>query len=294
MTTTMRVEVPLRWGDMDAQAHVNNGMVAEYLQEARVDFLHAAGVTEMLETGVVVISHQIEYLAPITYSPRPVVVDLGITHIGGARFEVAYLLSHDGVECARARSVLCPFDLASQQVRRLSAGERGWFERHRIEVEPFRDLQAPALLGRGVAHPLRPRWSDVDRFGHVNNVRLFDYVQEARIAASSWVDPSMLRHGSSLDPAHAAEEHSLWLVARQDVEYLAQIPYRVEPYRVDTGVARLGNSSVTFAAEVVDPLAEDQVLVRARTVLVCADDEGRPKQLPATTRSRLGRELVRD
>ena len=33
------VEVALRWGDMDAQAHVNNATYVDYLQEARVDML---------------------------------------------------------------------------------------------------------------------------------------------------------------------------------------------------------------------------------------------------------------
>ena len=30
---------PLRWGDLDAQGHVNNAVVVDYLQEARVAFL---------------------------------------------------------------------------------------------------------------------------------------------------------------------------------------------------------------------------------------------------------------
>ncbi|MGJ6981462.1 acyl-CoA thioesterase [Aestuariimicrobium soli] len=273
------MEVPLRWGDMDAQAHVNNGMFAEYLQEARVDFLHAAGVTQMLETGVVVIGHQLEYLSPIAWSPSPVVVDLGITAIGAARFEVAYRISHDDRVCARARSVLCPFDLEEQRPRRLTAEERHWFDQHRIEVDAFRDLTAPPLGGRGVGHTLRPRWSDVDRFGHVNNVRLFDYVQEARIAAY---------------PIDAApdDDPQLWLVARQDVDYVGQIPYRVEPYRVDVAPVAVGTTSCTFAAEVVDPLAGDRVLARARTVLVCADGAGRPRTLPPHVADRLGREKV--
>ncbi len=30
---------PLRWGDMDAQGHLNNAAFVDYLQEARVDYL---------------------------------------------------------------------------------------------------------------------------------------------------------------------------------------------------------------------------------------------------------------
>lgn len=266
--------MPLRWGDMDAQKHVNNSMFAEYLQEARVDFLHAAGVTEMLETGVVVVSHQIEYLGPITYSPEPVIVDLGITQIGAARFEVSYLISHDNRLCARARSVLCPFDLASQSLRRLTPDERDWFEQHRIDVEPFRRVAAVPLEGRGAVHLLRPRWSDVDRFGHVNNVRLFDYVQEARISV------------------FPVDSRAVWLVARQDVDFIAQIPYRVQPYRVHVAPVHVGSSSTTFATEVCDPLEGDRLLARASTVLVHADERGRPTPLPDDIREKLARDML--
>ena len=53
---------------MDAQGHVNNAAYVDYLQEARVDFLLSGSpvLHEMLDTGVVVASHQVEYLRPIT------------------------------------------------------------------------------------------------------------------------------------------------------------------------------------------------------------------------------------
>ena len=35
--------------------------------------------------------------------------------------------------------------------------------------------------GRGTRLPMRVRWSDVDAYGHVNNVKYFEYFQEARI-----------------------------------------------------------------------------------------------------------------
>ncbi len=31
-------------------------------------------------------------------------------------------------------------------------------------------------------YPMLVRWSDIDSYDHVNNVRYFDYFQEARIA----------------------------------------------------------------------------------------------------------------
>ena len=45
---------------------------------------------------------------------------------------------------------------------------------------------ASGRRGWAGAHPLRTwlgvRWSDLDSYGHVNNVKFYDYVQEARVA----------------------------------------------------------------------------------------------------------------
>ena len=120
------VEVPLRWGDLDAQGHVNNARFIDYLQEARADFLLGSPVSHLLGGGMVVVSHQIEYLAPIEYRDEPVLVDVAVLSCGGAQIELGYRLHHQGRCCARARTRLCPYDLTEQRVRRLSGAERAW------------------------------------------------------------------------------------------------------------------------------------------------------------------------
>ncbi len=62
------VDVPLRWGDMDAQGHVNNAGIVDYLQEARVDFLLIGEKGHLLEGGVVVTRHEVVYKRPIVFS----------------------------------------------------------------------------------------------------------------------------------------------------------------------------------------------------------------------------------
>ena len=108
------------------------------------------------------------------------------------------------------------------------------------------------------------RWSDLDPYGHVNNVRVFDFVAEARIR--------MNPHASG----------NTWMVARQDVDYLGQITHRVEPYLVRSAIGRVGRTSLTIIAEVVDPIG-GAVAARTATVLVCGDASGRPVPLPAET-----------
>ena len=118
------VEVPLRWGDMDAQAHVNNAGFIDYLQEARVDFLLASPVAYLLGGGIIVVSHQIEYRAPIAFSTSPVVAEVTVAAVKGAVLELAYTLSHDGAVAAIARTRLCPYDFEKGCVRRLTTEER--------------------------------------------------------------------------------------------------------------------------------------------------------------------------
>ena len=111
---------------------------------------------------------------------------------------------------------------------------------------------------------------------------MYDYLQQARVTATTAWDPTMARAGAE------GSEH-LWLVARQDVDYVAQIEHRLEPYAVRIAPVRLGTSSLTLAAEIVDG---DSVLVRGRTVLVCADKDFSPVPLSEETRAQLGLYIV--
>ncbi|MGH3387107.1 MAG: acyl-CoA thioesterase [Nocardioidaceae bacterium] len=110
-------------------------------------------------------------------------------------------------------------------------------------------------------YPCRVRWSDVDRYGHVNNVKYFEYVQEARVAFMSALAEDTLvdlRGGST------------FVVARQDVDYKRPILFRSEPYQIETVVTLVGTSSYHLQAEILDG---DQLLARARTVVVAFDQQ---------------------
>ncbi|SJN45769.1 acyl-CoA thioesterase [Luteococcus japonicus] len=276
------LDVPVRWTDLDLQGHVNNTLVAEYLQEARTALMEAGPNSHMVSGGIVVVGHSVEYLRSIGFGEQPLVAQVGVFGVGASRFNAKYELWQGGELCARATTALCPFDFDAQRPRRLTVGERAWFVEVAGEAPESRPLSVPALEGRGHVHPFQVRWGDVDRYGHVNNVRHFDYVQEARIAATTSADPSMRRDGGQVR----------WVVARQDVDYVGQISHRMQPYAVHTTIAGLGRTSYTLAAEIVDPLADGQVLARARTVQVCTDASGVKRELPQSTREALGRMLV--
>lgn len=268
---TFTAEIPLRWSDLDAQGHVNNALVVDYLQEARVAFLRSGIASPLLDSGVVVVGHRVEYRSPIAYADVPVRVELGVSALGGARIELAYRVLQDGKPCVNARTVLTPFNFNEQRPQRLSPEHRAFFDAHRIEAEALRPLAFPPLGGVGTPVPLAVRWTDLDSYGHVNNAKVFDFLQQARVTATTaWV-PAMARAG-------APGSERMWLVARQDVDYLVQLPHRMEPFEVRVAPVAVGTTSLTVEAEVTDP-ADGTVFARGVTVLVSADAHGRPTPL---------------
>ena len=245
---------PMRWGDMDAQGHINNAAYLDYLQEARVAFLLSGSpvLHRLLDSGVLVTNHQLEYIKPVIFSDQPLTTALWVDAIGGSRFSIGYDV-HDGDDlAARARTGVVPFDLASNTLRRLTADERQLLARSLAPAEPLRPLPKAAVRD-GHRYPLTVRWSDLDSYGHVNNVKYYDYIQEARI--------------SVIKTTIGWQSGAVWMVVRQDLEYLTPIDFRTEPYEVCTAVVAVGNRSFTLAAEIRDPLS-NTAFATARTVVV--------------------------
>jgi acyl-CoA thioester hydrolase len=121
--------------------------------------------------------------------------------------------------------------------------------------------------------PLHTRFSDVDIYGHVNNVKYFEYYQEARLAFLT-----------SLGRAEDAGQFAV-VVARVDVDYKRPILFRTEPYAVESWVTRVGKSSFGLAAQIKDG---DTVLSQAEAVLVTFDLESQAaRPLTDTERERL-------
>jgi acyl-CoA thioester hydrolase len=273
---------PVRWADLDALGHVNNVTYTDYLQEARVDMLreHAPmrGGEELAEAAVVV-RHEVDFVAPLQYRAVPVRIEVWVTQTRAATFTLGYEILDVAVDGSRrvyvrARTVLSPYVIAEERPRRITDRERAVLEGLR-EAEPA----APAPQGDQAAGPrdrydLHVRFSDVDVYRHVNNVKYLEYYQEARIAM-------MQRRG-----AWAPDEGPAGLVvARMEVDYRRPILLRPEPYRVESWVARVGRTSFTVGAEILDG---NELLSRSRSVLVAFDPAtGRPEAMPAQRRSRL-------
>ena len=133
------------------------------------------------------------------------------------------------------------------------------------------------------AYECHVRFSDVDVYGHVNNVKYFEFYQEARIAFVQSLA------GGLFDP----ESSNRQVVARIDVDYKRPILFRPEPYAVETWVNRVGASSYDLGCRITGGKADDTVYSTAEVVLVAFDkDTGRSRPLSDEERSRLEKALA--
>jgi acyl-CoA thioester hydrolase len=119
------------------------------------------------------------------------------------------------------------------------------------------------------------RFSDVDVYGHVNNVKYFEYYQEARIAfIASLADGDV--------------DSIRQVVARIDVDYRRPILFRPEPYAVESWVTRIGTSSYDLSSRIVDGPAGGETYSQAEVRLVAYDlASQRSRPLTDVERSRL-------
>jgi len=107
----LHIQIPLRWSDFDAYAHVNNAEMLRLLEEARIQAFWRPdeGVEPVSEIAILdarpgaetislIARQEIEYLAPIPYMRAPIDIEMWIGRIGGASLEICYeLYSPEGV-----------------------------------------------------------------------------------------------------------------------------------------------------------------------------------------------------
>lgn len=136
--------------------------------------------------------------------------------------------------------------------------------------------------------PIRLRWSDFDAYAHVNNAEMLRLLEEARIEAFWRPDgegDADARPTAVLDARPGAA--TLTLIARQEIEYLAPIPYLRSPIDIEMWIGRIGGASIEICYEVYSPEGvEPRILYTvASTTLVMVDAaSGRPARVPEDMR----------
>ncbi|WP_394253372.1 acyl-CoA thioesterase [Arthrobacter pityocampae] len=123
--------------------------------------------------------------------------------------------------------------------------------------------------------PLQLRFGDEDSYGHVNNVRFLQFLEDARLSLMHEPQPG----GSFMeliDPDHYT------LVGRQEIEYRSPLSVSMEPAAVDLWVTAVGGSSFDLGYTVRDRVADEgstTSAVAATTMVLVSRSTGRPVRL---------------
>jgi acyl-CoA thioester hydrolase len=208
------------------------------------------------------VRHEVSYLAPLTFRFGPVSIECWVTEVRAASFTMAYEIFDEDESGARttyvrASTVLTPYVFATERPRRLTAEEKDVLAPFVEEGGPKSARIAPVTAWGPGHFALHVRFSDVDVYGHVNNVKYFEYLQEARIPLMR----DLVEHVPGAGDIRV-------VVAQTDVDYKVPILFRPEPYDVWSRVTHVGTRSFTVESEIRDG---ETVLSRARVVLVCFD-----------------------
>jgi acyl-CoA thioester hydrolase len=140
--------------------------------------------------------------------------------------------------------------------------------------------------------PIHLRWGDLDALNHVNNTSMLKLLEEARLRAF-W-RPEAGQEGpptAVLETGLSTAGETVMLIARQEIEYLAPVPYGQRPLEVQLWIGHMGGSSIDVCYEVYSPAGDEPQTLYARAtsaVVVVSADTGRPTRLTARMREAWG------
>jgi acyl-CoA thioester hydrolase len=128
--------IVVRWRDMDAYGHVNNGVYLNYLEEARDRWVQEV-LGPVADTWDFVLARvAIDFRSELKQDDGEIVVRCRLESIGRSSVRTREaILKADGTVSAEAESVVVPRDPATGRSRPLTAEERAVLERE-LETEP--------------------------------------------------------------------------------------------------------------------------------------------------------------
>ena len=128
--------IKIRWRDMDAYGHVNNGVYLNFLEEARDRWVQEA-LGAIADTWDFVLARVvIDFRSELKQDDGEIVVRCALDSVGRSSIRTREaILKADGTISAEAESVIVPRDPATGRSRPLTDQERTALEAE-LEAEP--------------------------------------------------------------------------------------------------------------------------------------------------------------
>jgi acyl-CoA thioester hydrolase len=136
-----RTRIEVRFRDIDSFGHVNNAVIASYVEQARIRYLRdVIGADPVGNMPLILGMLKIDYLSPVFFEDA---VEIGsrVDWIGNSSIAMSHLLAAADRELARSSSVLVAYDYAAARPMRVPDEWRATFAEHegRALDKPGRD-----------------------------------------------------------------------------------------------------------------------------------------------------------
>ena len=124
------IEVPVAWGEMDSNQHVNNSAYFRYFESARIAYFEKTDIFDQLaQTGIgrILAATSCKFKMPLKY-PDKVLVGAKVTTLGADRFTMGYLIvsvKHRKI-AAEGDGVIVTFDYRQNKKVRIPDDWRQW------------------------------------------------------------------------------------------------------------------------------------------------------------------------
>lgn len=123
------MNIPIRWGDMDAMGHVNNTVYLRYMETARIELMQGAGFgTNPLGEGFVIANVFCNFIRQLEH-PGEVIIKSYVGAVGRSSFDMYHeLLRTDdsGTVYANGGETMVWIDFPKQKSLPIPDGLRGW------------------------------------------------------------------------------------------------------------------------------------------------------------------------
>lgn len=134
---SFRVNVPVRFGDIDALGHVNNAVFLTYCEVARQNYcrreLDISGASDF---PFILARAELDFLQPVALEVGSVELSLSVPRIGNSSWDFAYEISAEGKVCARALTVQVYYDYKSARATPLPSRWRTKLKQLLVEAAP--------------------------------------------------------------------------------------------------------------------------------------------------------------
>jgi acyl-CoA thioester hydrolase len=110
--------IEVRYGDVDAQGHVNNVVYFTYMEQARAKYLEHLGLwngRDFLALGIILAEERCRFVAPIRYG-QALQVGVRAQRLGNKSFEMVYSLqdAKSGLELAAGTTIQVAYDYGAE------------------------------------------------------------------------------------------------------------------------------------------------------------------------------------